>query len=388
MSSKEAEDAEVKEEQKGTTVEQEGAQVATTVVVSQGNDGIEELSRVATLTDEVKVDEESVALEFNASGPETEEGFLEPKENDILNGRGAWVNAHRGNTKFRAICFARKPEFEAGNHAVKRRIAEEIVNSTKAVNGRFLKRRDGKGGPWYELSAEKAILKACQVMRDFQRPDRVALRQVSGSKGGRKRQRSIESTPGANAPLPEKPLEPIVENPFGVHSHDVLSGRGAFVNGHVGNQSFRKLAMERKVQFDAGTYSEKRALATEVVGIVRSLDPPGRFLKRVASNDATAMKGKEEASSQGLNGWEELSDDRAIHKACQVMRDIQRPDRIGEKKSATPKNKDPENKEIEDATVNEVVAETVMATEEVLDRALAGSSSIEVSDKGVQLMQV
>jgi hypothetical protein len=113
-----------------------------------------------------------------------------------------------------------------------------------------------------------------------------------------------------------------VENPYGVHDHDVLSGRGAFVNGHVGNERFRQLAIDRKPQFDAGNYSEKRALATEVVNIIRSLDPPGRFLKRVtsggnknasSSNDSPANKEDEEGSSlqaRGLDGgWEELSDD-------------------------------------------------------------------------------
>lgn len=198
------EEVEDKQEQKAAT----GEQVTSPATGAQSNNGIEELSRVATLTDvEVKVSEESgdVELEENQSNsasvlaPETEDDLIKPEENDVLNGRGAWVNAHKGNIKFRAVCFARKPEFEAGNHAAKRRIATEIVEMTKAVSGRFLKRRDGKGGPWYELSTEKAILKACQVMRDFQRPDRVALRQVSGSKGGRKRQRSVESTPGANA---------------------------------------------------------------------------------------------------------------------------------------------------------------------------------------------
>jgi len=388
----EVEATESKQQQKAATDEQ--------VTSAQSNNGIEELSRVATLTDvEVKVAEESgdVELEENQSSsasalaPETEEDLIKPEENDVLNGRGAWVNAHKGNIKFRAVCFARKPEFEAGNHAAKRRIATEIVEMTRAASGRFLKRRDGKGGPWYELSTEKAILKACQVMRDFQRPDRVALRQVSGSKGGRKRQRSVESTPGANAPLPEKPLDPIVENPFGVHSHDVLSGRGAYVNGHVGNQRFRKLAIERKAQFDAGNYSEKRTLAGEIVGVIRSLVPPGRFLKRVANHGGATTKSKEEASPQGLDGWEELSDDRAIHKACQVMRDLQRPDRIGEKKGVIPKDKGSENSvidEAKDATVNEVVAEAVMATEEVLDRALTASSSNDSSGKGVQMMQV
>jgi hypothetical protein len=60
-------------------------------------------------------------------------------------------------------------------------------------------------------------------------------------------------------PVPTGPLEPIIENPFGVHDHDILSGRGAFVNGHIGNHRLRTLALERKIQFDGGNYTEKRA---------------------------------------------------------------------------------------------------------------------------------
>lgn len=133
------------------------------------------------------------------------------------------------------------------------------------------------------------------------------------------------------------PLDPIIENPFGVHDHDVLSGRGAFVNGHIGNQRLRGLAIERKIQFDKGNYSEKRALATEIVGIIRSLDPPGRFLKRVTGGNVVPTKAADDTwvlPPRKLDGsWEELSDDKAIHKACQVMRDINRPDRAGDKRS-------------------------------------------------------
>jgi hypothetical protein len=91
--------------------------------------------------------------------------ILEPRENDVIAGRGAAVNLNKGNQKFRALCFKRKPEFDAASHAAKRRIATEIVNKTFAAKGRFLKRKVEKGA-WYELDAEKAILKACQVMRE------------------------------------------------------------------------------------------------------------------------------------------------------------------------------------------------------------------------------
>jgi hypothetical protein len=151
--------------------------------------------------EEIKLQEDGVTQQESAGKAAEEElgePILDPSEHDVLNGRGASVNAHRGNTKFRALCFARKPEFEAGNHAAKRRVATEIVSVTKALPGRFLKRKQDKG-PWFELSTEKSILKACQVMRDFQRPDRLALREMTTANGGRKRQRTSESTPGVNA---------------------------------------------------------------------------------------------------------------------------------------------------------------------------------------------
>lgn len=151
------------------------------------------------------------------------------------------------------------------------------------------------------------------------------------------------------------------------------------MNGHVGNARFRQLATKRKPLFDAGNYSEKRSLATEIVGLIRGLEPPGRFLKR----------------GKGTDVWEELSDDRAIHKACQVMRDLQRPDRTGDRKGGfrnKNKGEDDGNVKEEDEDVNNannnnvldgVVDDNmtpaenialgcaVLATEEVLDKALA-----------------
>lgn len=147
--------------------------------------------------DVVKAEEGAAASdETNNKEPAQDKPPIwEPAEFDVLSGRGASVNAHGGNKKFRAYCFARKPEFQAGNHAAKRRIATEIVAATTAANGRFLKRKEDKG-PWFEMTNDQAILKACQVMRDYKRPDRVAIREMMAQNGsGRKRQRTIESTP-------------------------------------------------------------------------------------------------------------------------------------------------------------------------------------------------
>jgi hypothetical protein len=129
------------------------------------------------------------------------EPIEDPADMDVLSGRGAAVNSRPGNRKFRALCFAHKPHFEAGNHAAKRRIATEIVAlmfhpTDGAEPSRFLKKRVGDRGPYYAMNEEQAILKAQQVMRDYKRPDRVAARELLAQNGNaRKRTRQVESTP-------------------------------------------------------------------------------------------------------------------------------------------------------------------------------------------------
>ncbi len=191
-------------------------------------------------------------------------------------------------------------------------------------------------------------------------------------------------------------MEPIIENPFGVHDHDILCGRGAFVNGHIGNQRLRKLALERKTAFDAGNYTEKRSLANEIVTIIKALDPPGRFLKRASkkSDDgATENEDKKDEDTEEKGEWEELNDEKSIHKACQVMRDIDRPDRkdreerrakkkqklmeVKEGKLPEPKEEElqtdeqkEEKKEDVTSLEKDAVEEAVAATEAALDKAL------------------
>jgi hypothetical protein len=96
------------------------------------------------------------------------------------------------------------------------------------------------------------------------------------------------------------------------------------VNGHTGNHRLRQLAVARKPQFDAGSYTEKRALAIEIVAIIKDLKPPGRFLRK--AKPTKAVEGQV-APPSAESDWEELDLERCIHKACQVMRDIDREDR-------------------------------------------------------------
>lgn len=93
-----------------------------------------------------------------------------------------------------------------------------------------------------------------------------------------------------------------VEEP---NMNDVLSGRGGRINAHPGNVQFRELVKRFR-----GTYLspetkklEKVKIAAGIVGMIRSMNPPGRFLR-------------EESKV-----WVEIGDEKARKKAGQAMRE-------------------------------------------------------------------
>ena len=171
---------------------------AAAVLAQQPRTHLYEVATVATtMVDAVTGNIKTQPPTGNQAADEVTEVW-EPNDQDVLSGRGASVNAHGGNKTFRALCFARQPEFKAGNHAAKRRVAAEIVATV--MNGgtaRFLKRKSQDKGPWYVMTKDQAELKACQVMRDYRRPDRLAIKEMMNQNGKeRKRSRSqAESTP-------------------------------------------------------------------------------------------------------------------------------------------------------------------------------------------------
>lgn len=92
-----------------------------------------------------------------------------------------------------------------------------------------------------------------------------------------------------------------------IQKNDVLCGRGGAINSHHGNIEFRALVSQhRGVYLSASTKKlDKADIAAQIVNIVRSMNPPGRFLKEDRSNQ----------------GWFEIGDVKAIKKAGQAMRE-------------------------------------------------------------------
>jgi hypothetical protein len=87
------------------------------------------------------------------------------------------------------------------------------------------------------------------------------------------------------------------------HPHDVLAGRGNNINNHPGNQYFRILVKHLKNEYVVTPKSDKPFFAKLILKQIRSLDPPGRFLKR------------------NKEFWEDIGQRKALDKTRQALRE-------------------------------------------------------------------
>jgi hypothetical protein len=206
--------------------------------------------RKASNVEDLQHKQVSEVMEGNVKSIE----IWEPDQNDVLTGRGANINLHPGNQKFRALCYAHKAIFDVANPAAKKRIATEIWTTCQNLyHSRFLSKGSNIHGPWIQLNSQKAILKAAQTIRDYQRPDRMLDRSSTSRRKGvsdsddhhptddsnsgllplpnnnnNKKRRIVKTaTPMDHVMIQPPPQEPVYENPDGVETNDVLCGRGA-----------------------------------------------------------------------------------------------------------------------------------------------------------------
>lgn len=97
-----------------------------------------------------------------------ENKVLVPHDNDVLCGRGGYINIHPGNSRFRRLVEKRKRCYiDARFKREKRLITESIIKDIKRQMppGRFLTRPQ-KDGPWIEISEDKARDKTSQALRE------------------------------------------------------------------------------------------------------------------------------------------------------------------------------------------------------------------------------
>jgi hypothetical protein len=89
------------------------------------------------------------------------------------------------------------------------------------------------------------------------------------------------------------------------HEHDVLSGRGNFVNYHAGNEHFRALVRKHKVAYVACPKPQKGKFSRMIYDEIRSRNPPGRFLKQ---DNNTKL-------------WYDIGEKKALDKTRQALRE-------------------------------------------------------------------
>jgi hypothetical protein len=108
-------------------------------------------------------------------------------------------------------------------------------------------------------------------------------------------------------PRPVLHVPPRGIGPVAPNVNDVLCGRGGRVNSHAGNIQFREITASLKKDYLAKTTKklEKAHIASKIINIIRSMEPPGRFLK--------------EDPDTGL--WFDIGDAKAIKKAGQSLRE-------------------------------------------------------------------
>ena len=103
--------------------------------------------------------------------------------------------------------------------------------------------------------------------------------------------------------IPPRGIGPIEEP----NENDVLCGRGGRINAHEGNIRFRDIiSSNKKVYLAKSTKKlEKAHVAKSIVDDIRSMNPPGRFLKQDASDGF----------------WYDIGDLKAIKKTGQALRE-------------------------------------------------------------------
>ena len=95
-------------------------------------------------------------------------------------------------------------------------------------------------------------------------------------------------------------------------ANDVLAGKGHRTFKHPGNLTYRTIIKSLKPEYDAAPKSLKGVYGNQIINLIHSLSPPGRFLK------------KDKVSGS----WIEVDNEEAVKRARQALRDSKKLNRI------------------------------------------------------------
>lgn len=95
-----------------------------------------------------------------------------PSDADVLMGRGCLFQDFPGTVRFRQLVEERRPMYERSRKKDKIEIIMEVINTVKAMGGKFLKkemRNDGPGRVWVVADAESIRRKVSNAFQTRQR---------------------------------------------------------------------------------------------------------------------------------------------------------------------------------------------------------------------------
>lgn len=93
--------------------------------------------------------------------------IAEPRETDVLCGRGGAALRHAGNQTYRRLVNLNKGLYITCMKTEKLKISRSIVAAIREQKGRFLE-RDAKKGVWFDIGDKKAVEKTSQALREGQ----------------------------------------------------------------------------------------------------------------------------------------------------------------------------------------------------------------------------
>jgi hypothetical protein len=93
--------------------------------------------------------------------------IVEPRETDVLCGRGGAALRHAGNQTYRRLVNLNKGLYITCMKTEKLKISRSIVAAIREQKGRFLE-RDVKKGVWFDIGDKKAVEKTSQALREGQ----------------------------------------------------------------------------------------------------------------------------------------------------------------------------------------------------------------------------
>ena len=119
------------------------------------------------------------SLQSHSSGASVDDSII--RENDILCGRGGNNNKHIGNTRFRQLIAANRPQYVGLTKKQKMLMARQIVSVVHYAGGRFLA-RDVHTGRFINVGLSRSLEKTSQALREKQAADQYHHKPPAKSK--------------------------------------------------------------------------------------------------------------------------------------------------------------------------------------------------------------